>query len=215
MHPGIKMHTEQIQIPADGIQLHLNALILEVIKTLLTILMEPLVPILLLDLLCHLNNILGMITLFRQRIRLSKQLIIAGQNTLCQHVDLMAGIIDIVLTQHIIAAGLHDTGQSIAPGSTARMAAVQITCRIGRHILDQYFLAIASIVLPPVISLGKHRINHRRQSTGLHAEIDKTRLDCLHTVGTIIICPQILHQRHRNVHWRLMQGTGKTHCHTG
>ncbi len=68
MDPAVKVHAEEIQIPADRIQFHFNAFVLEVFHPYRRILMEPLIAILILDDLCYFHNILRMIAILRQRI---------------------------------------------------------------------------------------------------------------------------------------------------
>ena len=173
MHPALHRDAVGLEIAVDLFELLLLAVVHEVREALLRIGGEPLVALFLGELRGDDLDIVGMVAALGQRVFLAEVLKVAGGERFAEHDDLVAGVVDIELTQHVPAAGLHHAGDAVAPGGVARMAAVQIAGRVGGDPLEQQVLALAGIVFAVIVAGGENVVDNGGQSACLELEVDK------------------------------------------
>ena len=152
-----------------------------------------------------------MIAVFRQGVFLAEMLKIAGDKRFAQHNYLVPGVIDIELTQHVIAAVLKQTADTVAPRGIARMAAVQVARGVGRDPLDKDAFALAGVV-PAVIRTGfKYSVYYTAERIALEAEVYKAGLGHGDGLRLRYRFAQLLGKRLADLHRRFMQSARKAH----
>ena len=76
---------------------------------------------------------------------LAQRLAVAQEGRAGEHVDLGAGIVDVVFARHLVAGEGQQVGERIAEHGAAAMADVHRPGRIGRDVLDVDRLAVAEV----------------------------------------------------------------------
>ena len=173
VHPALHRDAVGLEIAVDLFKLLLLAVIHEVREALLGVGGEPLVALFLGELRSNDLDIVGMVAALGQGVFLAEVLKVAGGERFAEHDDLVAGVVDIELAQHVPAAGLHHAGDAVAPGSVAGVAAVQIAGRVGGHPLEQEMLALAGIVLAVIVTGGENIVDDGGESARLELEVDE------------------------------------------
>ena len=76
---------------------------------------------------------------------LAERLAVAQERRLGEHLDLPAGVVDVVLAGHVVARVGHQRGQRVAEHRAAGMAHMHRAGRVGRDVLDVDLLALADV----------------------------------------------------------------------
>ena len=173
VHPALHRDAVGLEIAVDFFELLLLAVVHEVREALLRIGGEPLVALFLSELRGDALDVVGVVAALGQGVFLAEVLKIAGGERFAEHDDLVAGVVDIELTQHVPAAGLHHAGDAVAPGGVAGMAAVQIAGRVGGDPLEQQVLALAGIVLAVIVAGGDDIVDNGGECARLELEVDE------------------------------------------
>ncbi len=91
---------------------------------------------------------------------LAERLAVAQERRARQHVDLRAGVVDVVLARHREAGDRQQIGERIAEHRAAAMADMHRPGRIGRDVFDVHRLARADAA-PAVVRAGADRVGQR------------------------------------------------------
>ena len=176
MHPRIDLHAVGQQILLNLFQLEFLAGLHKIGHALFFRGAEPLVAVLLRDRIRDLTDVLGVIAVLRQRVIVPAEVFkIACLQRFAEHDDLVAGVVDIVFAQHVIAACLHQSADAVAPGGVAGMAAVQLARGVGADPLHQDALAPAAVVETVAVARGNDLVDQAAQGVLLQAEVDEAR----------------------------------------
>jgi len=210
--PGIEFAAVHLQVALDLGELAVNALVLEVRHALFRIRIQPLVAVFLSDLVGDVDDILRVVAVFRQRVVISSKVLeVAGDQRFSQHVDLVAGVIDVEFAQADIAGRLQQTCDGISPGGAAGVSAVQVAGRVGGNIFNQDVQAVAGLVLAVVVSRLQNVRDVGGQLRTLDAEVDEARLGDGYVGNFRYGSLQLLCQRLRDGGRGLMQDLGQAH----
>ena len=173
VHPALHGDTVGLEVAVDLLKLHLLAVVHEVRKALLGVGGEPLVALFLGELRCDLLYIIGMVAVLGQGIFLAEILKVACGEGFAELDDLVAGVVDIELTQHVPAAGFHQAADAVAPRSVAGVAAVQVAGRVRGDPLEQHVLILAGIVLAVIVTGGDDLVDDGGEGALPELEVDE------------------------------------------
>ena len=173
VHPALHRHAVGFEIAVDLLQLFLLAVVHEVRKALLGIGGEPFVALFLGKLRGDVLDVVGVVAALGEGVFLAEMLKVAGGERFAEHDDLVAGVVDIELTQHVPAAGLHPAGDAVAPGGVAGVTAVQIAGRVGGDPLEQEMLALAGVVFAVIVAGGDDIVDNGGEDARLELEVDE------------------------------------------
>ena len=81
-----------------------------------------------------------------------ERLAVAQEGRAGEHVDLRAGVVDVVLARHLVAGEGEERGERIAEHGAAAVADMHRPGRVGRHVLDVDLLPRA---LPAAAEAGR------------------------------------------------------------
>ena len=173
VHPALHGDTVGLEVAVDLLKLLLLAVVHEVRKALLGVGGEPLVALFLGELRCDLLYIVGMVAVLGQGIFLAEILKVARGEGFAELDDLVAGVVDIELTQHVPAAGFHQAADAVAPRGVAGVAAVQVAGRVRGDPLEQHVLILAGIVLAVIVTGGDDLVDDGGEGALLELEVDE------------------------------------------
>ena len=176
--------------------------------------MRQLFAVFLFEILRDFNQVRAVVTVFRHLSLHPARLQITCLQRQRHVADLIARVIHIVFTRHVIARKFHQPRDGIAHRRAPGMARMQITGRIGRNIFDVHLQPLARVRTPVVFVFLQHDADHRRQTCALHKEIDEARtrdftfgnraLLQIQMIDQLLrdhprILPQLLCQPHRRI----------------
>ena len=211
MAPAGNVAAEQLQVILNLGQFPIDALLLKVGEAFSRVGVQPLITVSFGNVNGDLLYVFRMITVFRQWIFFAEIFKIAGDQRLSEHDNLVAGIVDIILSQNIIAGLFHQTADAVAPGSVARMSTMEVSGRIGGYPLNEILLSIARIVAAIGISGINDLIDHGRQRTLRNTEIDKAGVGHFNAGNLRQFSFQLFNKSLGNDGRTLMQGFCKAH----
>ena len=103
----------------------------------------------------------------------AKRFAVAQECRAREHVDLRAGIVDVVFARHVVAGKIEQAAQRIAEHGTATMADMHRPGRIGRDVFDIDLGALADPALAVGRSLAQHGAQFVRPDLRFQGEIDE------------------------------------------
>ena len=209
------MHPVELQVLLNLLQLPGFALHHEVLQALLGVGVQPLLPVLLGDINGDLLHVVGMVAVVGQGVLLAEVLEIPGDQRLAQHDNLVAGVVDIELPQHVIAALFQQAADGVAPGRAPGVAAVQIPGGVGGHPLHQDVHALAGVVLAEAVPGVQHLVDQGGQRAAFQLEVDEAgpgHGDGLRLRQKLL---ELFSQGLGDVHGALVQGLGQLHGRPG
>ena len=144
---------------------------------------------------------------------LAKRFAVAQECRAREHIDLRAGVIDVVFARDVIARELQQAAQRIAEHRAAAMTDMHRSGRIGRDVLDIDLGAVADRAFAVGRALSQHGAAVRRPDLRLQGEIDEAGtgdLDGSHQIvgaqffrdfiGEIArLCLGVLGEHHRGI----------------
>ena len=173
MHPALHRDAVGLEIAVDLLEFLLLAVVHEMREALLGIGGEPLVALFLGELRGDDLDVIGVVAALGQGVFLAEVLKVAGGERFAEHDDLVAGVVDIELAQHVPAAGFHQAADAVAPCGVAGMAAVQVAGRVRGDPLEQHVLILAGIVLAVIVTGGNDLVDDGGEGALLELEVDE------------------------------------------
>jgi hypothetical protein len=105
---------------------------------------------------------------------------VAKEGRARQHVDLGAGIVDVIFSDNIEACELKQACERIAKHRAATVADMHRPGRIGRDVFDVDLLARPDRALPVSVALTQHRPQRISPGRDLQSKIDKAGTGNIH-----------------------------------
>ena len=107
--------------------------------------------------------------------RLTERFEVAQERRASEHVDLSAGVVDVVFAGDVIAGEGEQIGERVAEHGATAMADMHRAGRIGRHVLDIDLVAAADRAAAIGRALRQHRAQLIGPDLGLQRQIDEAR----------------------------------------
>ncbi len=145
--------------------------------------------------------------------RLAERLAIAQERRAGEHVDLGAGVVDVVFARDVVARELQQAAQRIAEHRAAAMADMHRPGGVGRDVFDIDLLGRAHWTLAVAGALAQHGAQRVRPGRRLQSQIDEAGAGDVDGCNQIIraqfgrdrfgeiarFCPGLLGQHHRGI----------------
>ena len=90
-----------------------------------------------------------------------------------EHIDLRAGVVDVIFARDVVACKIQQTAQRVAEHRAAAMADMHRPGRIGRDVFDIDLGAVADRAFAVSRAFAQHREQFARPDLGLQGEIDE------------------------------------------
>ncbi len=104
---------------------------------------------------------------------LAQRLAVAQEGRACQHVDLGAGIVDVIFARHLVAGESEQIGERVAEHGAAAMADMHRAGGIGADIFDIDLFAGPEAATAVIGASGKRGAQFRGPDMGLQRQVDE------------------------------------------